>query len=187
MLFRPGSRLPGQRDRGAMAQLVARLVRNEKVRGSNPLSSTHRNRAPTRPDANRRTESHDCHSDSTPVRVPPSVPPSVQTSQSSLVSRRSEMVQIEVRRRDRRVPHPRLDRHRIHPASQPQACGRIPQIMDPPARSRRRPIERPLERRRERGLYCDPAPLSAVTNRRPSPVAGSRSSRQRPGRGRPGS
>ncbi len=25
---------------GAMAQLVARLVRNEKVRGSNPLSST---------------------------------------------------------------------------------------------------------------------------------------------------
>ena len=26
---------------GAMAQLVARLVRNEKVRGSNPLSSTH--------------------------------------------------------------------------------------------------------------------------------------------------
>ena len=27
--------------RGAMAQLVARLVRNEKVRGSSPLSSTH--------------------------------------------------------------------------------------------------------------------------------------------------
>ena len=26
-----------------MAQLVARLVRNEKVRGSNPLSSTHQN------------------------------------------------------------------------------------------------------------------------------------------------
>jgi hypothetical protein len=26
--------------RGAVAQLVARLVRNEKVRGSNPLSST---------------------------------------------------------------------------------------------------------------------------------------------------
>ena len=26
-----------------MAQLVARLVRNEKVRGSNPLSSTHPN------------------------------------------------------------------------------------------------------------------------------------------------
>ena len=26
--------------RGAMAQLVARLVRNEKVRGSSPLSST---------------------------------------------------------------------------------------------------------------------------------------------------
>jgi hypothetical protein len=25
---------------GAVAQLVARLVRNEKVRGSNPLSST---------------------------------------------------------------------------------------------------------------------------------------------------
>ena len=28
-----------------MAQLVARLVRNEKVRGSNPLSSTIRNLA----------------------------------------------------------------------------------------------------------------------------------------------
>ncbi len=29
-----------QGDPGAVAQLVARLVRNEKVRGSNPLSST---------------------------------------------------------------------------------------------------------------------------------------------------
>jgi hypothetical protein len=29
--------------RGAMAQLVARLVRNEKVRGSSPLSSTRSN------------------------------------------------------------------------------------------------------------------------------------------------
>ena len=31
---------PGDRRLGAVAQLVARLVRNEKVRGSNPLSST---------------------------------------------------------------------------------------------------------------------------------------------------
>ena len=33
--------LIGPSIRGAMAQLVARLVRNEKVRGSSPLSSTH--------------------------------------------------------------------------------------------------------------------------------------------------
>jgi hypothetical protein len=32
--------LIGHPVRGAMAQLVARLVRNEKVRGSSPLSST---------------------------------------------------------------------------------------------------------------------------------------------------
>ena len=32
--------LIGPSIRGAMAQLVARLVRNEKVRGSSPLSST---------------------------------------------------------------------------------------------------------------------------------------------------
>ena len=31
---------PRDRAHGAVAQLVARLVRNEKVRGSNPLSST---------------------------------------------------------------------------------------------------------------------------------------------------
>ena len=34
-----------------MAQLVARLVRNEKVRGSNPLSSTKRKPRPTRLDS----------------------------------------------------------------------------------------------------------------------------------------
>ena len=32
---------------GAVAQLVARLVRNEKARGSNPLSSTRREPRPT--------------------------------------------------------------------------------------------------------------------------------------------
>ena len=36
----PGSGARSQPALGAMAQLVARLVRNEKVRGSNPLSST---------------------------------------------------------------------------------------------------------------------------------------------------
>src|SRR3954469_5993003 len=35
---RPGVIVPSHQ--GAVAQLVARLVRNEKVRGSNPLSST---------------------------------------------------------------------------------------------------------------------------------------------------
>ena len=37
--------------RGAMAQLVARLVRNEKVRGSSPLSSTEYKCCLTRGDA----------------------------------------------------------------------------------------------------------------------------------------
>ena len=37
---RRDANLGGLKGTGAMAQLVARLVRNEKVRGSNPLSST---------------------------------------------------------------------------------------------------------------------------------------------------
>jgi hypothetical protein len=41
--------LIGPPGRGAMAQSVARLVRNEKVRGSSPLSSTTTNLALTRP------------------------------------------------------------------------------------------------------------------------------------------
>jgi hypothetical protein len=40
--------LIGPSIRGAMAQLVARLVRNEKVRGSSPLSSTVLNMVLTR-------------------------------------------------------------------------------------------------------------------------------------------
>jgi hypothetical protein len=49
------------------------------------------------------------------------------------------MVQIEIRRRDRRVSHPGLDGHHIDPASEPQTgCG-VPEVVNPPALRRLRP------------------------------------------------
>ena len=50
--------------RGAMAQLVARLVRNEKVRGSNPLSSTHTKCPLSRRNTASQRNSLRCHFDS---------------------------------------------------------------------------------------------------------------------------
>ena len=60
--------------RGAVAQLVARLVRNEKVRGSNPLSSTRREPRPTSGNAAGRAGFRRCHWFPTSVRVPPVYP-----------------------------------------------------------------------------------------------------------------
>ena len=56
--------------RGAMAQLVARLVRNEKVRGSSPLSSTHLEAGLTSSDDRSSFVSRSCDSATTSARVP---------------------------------------------------------------------------------------------------------------------
>ena len=107
--------------RGAVAQLVARLVRNEKVRGSNPLSSTRREPRPTSVNV---AEPGGVSSLSL---VPdlgsctPRVPRSVQTVQTRPVGGGAEVVQVEVRRRDRRVAHPGLHGAGIHAAGEPQA------------------------------------------------------------------
>ena len=89
---------------GAVAQLVARLVRNEKVRGSNPLSSTRREPRPTSPNAADRAGFRRCHWCPTSVRVPPVYPGAFQTVQTGPVGRGLELVHVEVRRRDGRVP-----------------------------------------------------------------------------------
>ena len=60
---------------GAVAQLVARLVRNEKARGSNPLSSTHRKPRPTSTYVPARAGFSHCHSPPTPFRASPRAPP----------------------------------------------------------------------------------------------------------------
>ena len=56
-------------------------------------------------------------------------------------------MEVQVRSRNRRVPHPRLHRDRIDSASQPQTRRRMPKIMDPPPLTDRRPIQGRLERR----------------------------------------
>ena len=56
--------------RGAVAQLVARLVRNEKARGSNPLSSTRREPRPTSTNVAGRAGFRRCHRCPTSVRAP---------------------------------------------------------------------------------------------------------------------
>ena len=121
-----------------MAQLVARLVRNEKVRGSNPLSSTHSKSGLTRSNAASasRISAHCAFRLDRACRVPPVCPAAVQTVQSGPVGRGAQVMQVEVRGRDRRVPHPGLHRRRIDAASQPQAGGRVPQVVDPPALAR---------------------------------------------------
>src|SRR5829696_10167046 len=58
--------------RGAMAQLVARLVRNEKVRGSSPLSSTDCKCHLTRGDA---PSPYHTHHHVIPTRPPDLCPP----------------------------------------------------------------------------------------------------------------
>ena len=60
----------------------------------------------------------------------PFVLPGVQTVQTSPVSGGSEVVQVEVRSRDRGVPHPRLNGYRVNSARQPQAGRRVSQVVD---------------------------------------------------------
>ena len=69
----------------------------------------------------------------------------VQTVQTSPIGRGSEVVQIKVRGRDRGVPHPGLDGYRINSAGQPQACGRVAQVVDASALGNSGPSECPLE------------------------------------------
>ena len=113
-----------------MAQLVARLVRNEKVRGSNPLSST-------------RTDTIIwC-----PFRLPP-LPPHcprhVEALQTGPTVLCSEEVQVAVRGRDRLVNEPCLDRPGVDATRQPQAGGSAAAVRDPtPAAGRVLPVEGP--------------------------------------------
>lgn len=62
----------------------------------------------------------------------PGVPRSVQTAQSGQIGAGAQVVQIQARGGDRRVPHPGLDGHRIDTLRQPETRGRVPQIVDAP-------------------------------------------------------
>ena len=127
--------------------LAWRHLRNEKVRGSSPLSSTHLKMAfdQAKHVEHRRIRLLSFRLDPRPR--PPGGPRTIQTSQSGLVSGRSHVMEVQVRSRNRRVPHPRLHRDRIDSASQPQTRRRMPKIMDPPPLTDRRPIQGRLERR----------------------------------------
>ena len=120
--------LIGPSIRGAMAQLVARLVRNEKVRGSSPLSSTRSYPALTRCGTGAVANLRDV------IRTPllacaPFVLPAVQTVQTGPICRGSQMVQIEVGSGNRCVSHPCLYGHRINSAGQPEAGRRVWQVV----------------------------------------------------------
>lgn len=78
----------------------------------------------------------------------PGVPPSVQARQSGPVGGGAEVVQVKVRCRDRRVPHPRLDGPWVHAAGKPQAGRGVSQVVDPTTLRKRRPAEGALEGRR---------------------------------------
>jgi hypothetical protein len=80
--------------------------------------------------------------------VCPRVPRTIQTIQSGLVGCGSEVVQIEIGGCYRRVAHPSLNGHHVHPAGQPQTGSGIPQIVDATPLCHRRPVKCPLERAR---------------------------------------
>ena len=66
----------------------------------------------------------------------------IQPVQTRPVSARAEEVQVPVRRRDGLVTHPRLHRPGIDPTTQPEARRGVPQVVDPAASTRRRPVDR---------------------------------------------
>ena len=120
-----GASLDGLTEHGAMAQLVARLVRNEKVRGSNPLSST---------EVSVRFL--------LPRRTPGGPRARIQQGQTRAIRRRSQKMQIPIRRPDRLMTAPRLHRSRVHTPRQPQTRSRMPQIVNPTALTGPRPVHR---------------------------------------------
>src|SRR5699024_6420124 len=92
-------------------QLVARLVRNEKVAGSNPASSTHLF-----------VPLHQ-------IAHPPRTPSSIQQGQTSSVSARAEMMQVDVCGAHTCVPKPRRDGRQVHAPRQPKRRSGVTQIM----------------------------------------------------------
>ena len=78
----------------------------------------------------------------------PGVPRSIQTPQSGQISTSTQVVQIQIRRGHRRVPHPSLNRNRVDAPRQPQAGCRVTQIVDPPAIRSLGPMGRPFQRAR---------------------------------------
>ena len=88
-----------------------------------------------------------CHSLAHPLSCPPGAPRrGIEPVQPRQIGTRAEEVQVPVRRRDRLVTHPRLDRSRVDPTGQPQARRRVPQVVDPPAMTCRRPLHRAQDR-----------------------------------------
>jgi hypothetical protein len=83
---------------------AGRNLRNEKVRGSNPLSSTHRKPPLTRLATSAHLKSSLCHSLRSVRRSPPIRPGSLSRSKPVRSAEASKVVQVQVRRRDRRVP-----------------------------------------------------------------------------------
>jgi hypothetical protein len=79
--------------------------------------------------------------------VCPLYAPGVQTVQTSPIRGGSEVVQIKVGGRDRGVSHPRLHGHWVNSARQPQARGRVPQVVNASAFGNSGPSECPLEGR----------------------------------------
>jgi hypothetical protein len=157
-----------------MAQSVARLVRNEKVRGSSPLSSTFFVPPLTRRDARCTCDFHACDSLAPGSGVPPLCAPGRSALQTSPIGRGSEVVQIKVRGRDRSVPHPRLHGCRINSARQPQARGRVSRSW------MRRPSAMVVQARvRLKALACSWWPDSVTNNRASGVPISSHSSHER--------
>jgi len=76
------------------------------------------------------------------------VPRSIQAVEPGSVGACPEVVQVDICRRDRRVPHPGLHGAGINTAGEPQAGRRVPQVVDPPASGDDRPVEGALDRGR---------------------------------------
>jgi hypothetical protein len=93
------------------------------------------------------------------------VPRSVETLQSGTVCGVAEVVQVEVRRRDGRVPHPCLHGARVDAANQPRAPQGGPQVTR---------VDRPDLRTRSRSSGCCAGPFSARDEPRTLGVATAR-------------
>jgi hypothetical protein len=133
---------PGQgrfcRDLPRSGESWRRVSRNEKVRGSNPLSST--NGTPSHLQEHPgEAGSFYCQSAFLSRCAPPA--PQRETLQSRPVRGRAEVVQVDLRGGDRGVPEPGLDGDGIDAARQPEARRGVPQIVDPATRRSRRPAD----------------------------------------------
>ena len=112
-----------------------RRLRNEKVRGSNPLSSTQAKVTLTRRRTTVAYASFPCDSGSSDSGVLLVCLGRVRRSNPATIRGRPQVVQIEVRGGDGRMTHPGLHRDHVGTARQPETGRRVPQVVDPPAKA----------------------------------------------------